>query len=485
MSLNSVEINKIVIELQKLLPPSHIEKIIEIDQSVILFKLYSNGQENVLLLSLKSQEIRLHLSQQRRKAIDKPSTFLLYLRKHIQNGYLEEISTLNEDRIVQCKIKKGDHTFYLIFDMIQKLQNAYVLDSNKKILFHLSPLMRDMKSGDLYIPPEKKAYTVKKIIPEEADKLYNQTIEEYYTEKLTNKTYLDQLNKIASTLKSELKNSSKLVNNLKKQHDDCHKWQEWQQKGELLKSHFQLLKKGEKEIVLQNYFEQNLPEITITLDPQKSPSENVEVCFKKSKKLQSGLKHISEKLIKAETSLVHIKQVYEAFEKVSDKAGLDEFINQFQNEKLLKKAFIDKKARQKKQHSPSLPYKEFISTSNKKIYVGKSSKDNDKLTFSIGKGNDIWLHVRDYGGSHVIVPLNKSEEIDQESLLDAANLALIYSKAKKHQEGEIIYTKRKFISKRKKSPAGEVQVSEFKTIYIKLDSQRLQAIKERSKNEAF
>jgi predicted ribosome quality control (RQC) complex YloA/Tae2 family protein len=113
--------------------------------------------------------------------------------------------------------------------------------------------------------------------------------------------------------------------------------------------------------------------------------------------------------------------------------------------------------------------------------VGKGSKANDKLTFSIARGRDMWLHIRDYSGSHVVVPLGKNEDIDQQTLIDAATLALNYSKAKSGQKGEVIYTRRKNISKRRGSPPGEVQVSVIKTVYIELDKKRITELKDRSK----
>ncbi len=73
--------------------------------------------------------------------------------------------------------------------------------------------------------------------------------------------------------------------------------------------------------------------------------------------------------------------------------------------------------------------------------------------------------------------MGKDEDIEQQTLIDAATLALNYSKAKLSQKGEVIYTKRKNISKRKGSPPGEVQVSAIKTIYIELDKDRMDRLK--------
>lgn len=481
MSLNKKEIEKITLELQKLIIPSRIEKIIEIEPTVFVINLYHH-QLNRLIISLKHPEMRFHITQKRWSAGKTATSFLNYLRKHIQDGILENIHVLNDDRIVECTIKHNEKLYYLIIELIPKRANLLVLDSNKTILYSLNTQKEKMNIGDDYHLPEKKEYLVKDFIPDEQDKLYNQSVEEYYETQIEQHAFNVQMKKLSSTLSRSLKNSHKTLANLEKQKDECNKWEEWQQKGELLKTHFHLLKRGEKDIHLQNYFDPALPEIIIPLDPRKEPSDNLKGYFKKAKKLKTGLSYINEKIIDSKSKSNRINELFKSFEKVTDSQNLKDFISNYKNEPEIKKA-LAKKENKKIERVTSLPYHKFYSQKGKEIFVGKNSKNNDKLTFSVARGNDLWLHIRDYSGSHVIVPLNKNEDIDHETLLDATNLAIIYSKAKNHGEGEVIYTKKKYLSKRKNSAPGEVQVSQFKTIYLKLDPERLKILKDRSRFE--
>ena len=54
------------------------------------------------------------------------------------------------------------------------------------------------------------------------------------------------------------------------------------------------------------------------------------------------------------------------------------------------------------------------------ILVGKTAKDNDHLTFKVGKPDDLWLHARGTLGSHVIIRLEKWQTLPHEMLKDAA-----------------------------------------------------------------
>ena len=81
----------------------------------------------------------------------------------------------------------------------------------------------------------------------------------------------------------------------------------------------------------------------------------------------------------------------------------------------------------------------------------------------------------------MVVPLKRGEEADRETLLDAATLALAYSKARNAGSGDVLYAQRRYVSKPKRMAPGKVYVSTHKVIHLKLDETRLRAIRERTK----
>ncbi len=94
------------------------------------------------------------------------------------------------------------------------------------------------------------------------------------------------------------------------------------------------------------------------------------------------------------------------------------------------KAKWEKPLPEKKLNDERKPYMEFISQTGFKIWVGRSAKDNDILTFKLARGSDLWLHVLHEKGAHVIIRAVKGREIDRETIKEAEKLALQYSKAK-------------------------------------------------------
>ncbi len=171
-----------------------------------------------------------------------------------------------------------------------------------------------------------------------------------------------------------------------------------------------------------------------------------------------------------------------------------------------------------KKNPKHIPYKTFVSRTGRAIWVGRSSSDNDVLTFRLARGNDLWFHAAGISGSHVVVRLGRDESPDQETLLDAATLAAHFSTsaqtnahkdtaaiARKRaststsstsgsqagtnaetwasQHGgqaplvEIHQTRCKFVRKPKGAPPGQVLLNgEVKALSLRLESSRLERL---------
>ena len=156
-------------------------------------------------------------------------------------------------------------------------------------------------------------------------------------------------------------------------------------------------------------------------------------------------------------------------EGISNPKDLEDFLKS--QEKFNKKEGSLAKIKPKEHH-----FREFTTEKGLKIYVGKNDKDNERLTFIYGRGSDFWLHAADYPGSHVLLKLDKEKAPDEETLLDAMQLALYFSQARKAGAGEVTITQCKYLSKVKRGQIGQVNVSKNKTAYVRLDAMRLQRL---------
>ena len=108
----------------------------------------------------------------------------------------------------------------------------------------------------------------------------------------------------------------------------------------------------------------------------------------------------------------------------------------------------------------------YLSADGLEILVGRTSNDNDHLTFKIAKPNDLWLHAADYGGSHVVIRHAPKQPIPHRTLIEAAQLAAWFSQAKKDPKVDVHYTERKFVSRIKGGKPGLVRMQRFKNITV-------------------
>ncbi|MHC4512318.1 MAG: NFACT RNA binding domain-containing protein [Planctomycetota bacterium] len=122
-------------------------------------------------------------------------------------------------------------------------------------------------------------------------------------------------------------------------------------------------------------------------------------------------------------------------------------------------------------------FRVFASAEGYTILVGRDNRQNDMLSTSIARGNDLWFHVgRGHAGSHVVVRLPKSKTASLETLLDAGTLAVHFSKARGADKCEVTYAQCKHVRKPKGLPPGRVTVAHGKTLVVAADAQRLQRL---------
>ena len=236
-----------------------------------------------------------------------------------------------------------------------------------------------------------------------------------------------------------LKKAEKLNNLLKK----CESKDDYKIKGDLLTSYIYTIKQGDKFIELLNFYSENEEYMTIALDPNKSPSENVQSYYKKYNKLKKSEESSLEQLEKNEEELQYLYSVLTNIQNCESYIEIDDIKNE-----LISTGYIRtrKSSKQDKKAKTSKPL-HFISSDGIDIYVGKNNIQNDYLSLKFANKNYMWLHTKNIPGSHVIIC---ATEIPDNTLIQAAALAAFYSKAQTSSKVPVDYT----LVKNLKKPAG-------------------------------
>jgi len=112
---------------------------------------------------------------------------------------------------------------------------------------------------------------------------------------------------------------------------------------------------------------------------------------------------------------------------------------------------------------PREPFFAYRSLDGIEIRVGRSSEDNDELSCNpkYRDGNNWWMHAAGCPGSHVVIRTDVDDLIGvhKQTVMDAALLAAINSKAKQSGKVQVNLTRCRNVSKPLNAKAGLVHLS--------------------------
>jgi predicted ribosome quality control (RQC) complex YloA/Tae2 family protein len=146
-------------------------------------------------------------------------------------------------------------------------------------------------------------------------------------------------------------------------------------------------------------------------------------------------------------------------------------------QELIEAGYLKRKPTKKKDAASSVkskPYT-FVSSENHQIMVGKNNLQNETVTFRIGKKNDLWFHVKDLPGSHVVLMLGNENASDQE-IKEAALLAAYYSKGRQSSNVPVDYTQCRHVKKQRAARPGMVIYEQHQTIFVTPGEEAIQPI---------
>ena len=280
----------------------------------------------------------------------------------------------------------------------------------------------------------------------------------YYAKK-SKHDYVRQVgNAIIQVVEKNLTHQHKRLANLNQDMEKSSKADTFQLKGELLTTFLYQIEKGQTEVTLANYYDNDQP-ITISLDPALTPSQNAQKYYHKYNKLRNAINHIEKQKVVAEAEIQYLESIQTQlnFAEPNELADIrDELIDQG----YLKKQKQDKK---KRSNNASAKPREYKTAEGNRILVGRNNKQNDQLTLRQANKNHYWFHTKDIPGSHVILETNDPSEAE---ITQAAELAAAYSKYSQSNNVPVDYTQVKHVKKPNGSKPGFVNYFEQKTIFV-------------------
>ena len=270
----------------------------------------------------------------------------------------------------------------------------------------------------------------------------------------------------------------RLLKNLRADLDRWHRYETYKKYADLLYAQKERTPSGTSVLGTTDLFDPDLPKIEIPLDPRLSLIQNANRYNDLFQKANRTVPRVQKRIagLAAETSQLrdHLTQLAtarteEQLEAVDSRAEMNQppAIGEWQSARA-PRSDLSRTADFQPSSLQRRIARQFTSTEGLEILVGKSSRDNDTLTLKVARAEDFWLHVAEYGGSHVV--LRNPKKLDtppRQSLLEAAQLAAYFSQARNAPKVEVHYTQKRFLSKPKGCKPGLVQLKKHKSIVVR------------------
>ena len=293
----------------------------------------------------------------------------------------------------------------------------------------------------------------------------NEGLNAYFKTTITSNVISEKKKSLLKYVDSQIKKFKKIEKNIKVDLKKNENFENYKNIGDILAANMHQIKYGMKKVTVFDFY--NNQEITINLDPLLSPNDNLNFYYNKYNKGKRTISALNLRFGDIQNEIKYFEEIKMFIEKENDFIGIEEIENELNlsdnRNKIKNKIKLNKT---KKRELLSFDYKGF------QIFVGRNNKENEEISFSKGQPNDIWMHIKDIPGSHVLI-LRNNQELPEDVLIHAANLACEYSKAKKGDKVTVDYCERKFIKKIKNSKPGNVTYTNFHSLLINVPEKSL------------
>jgi len=470
LSLNWKEIDLVLSELD--LPGSHVQKVRQPDYKTLILDLYRPKRKLKLLISLRQGATRLHEVSTNVENRVPLQRFAQLLRSRLQGGKIREAEQIQGERIVRLSLVRGGETTLLFLRLWGGAANIIATDTEQRIIdaFYRRP-NRNEVSGAVYDPEAQieaggkrrakkdEEFTVR---PYPEDRSFNAAIEEEYRLKELREER-DRLRKSAEArLAKERGKIESTIEKLESSSGEADESRTYKEAGDLLMSNLYRIQKGMEWVEVDNFYRDN-EKTDISLDPTLTPQQNAEAYYEKYGKMKRAAEKVKDELEHRRNELERLARterwIHDAPDMETEVERLREVVELRRREK-------------PKGGDDGIPGLRFQS-GQFTIFVGRNSRENDELLRRYAKGNDYWLHTRDFPGGFVFIRHLSGKSVPLETLLDAGNLALYYSKGKNEGRGELYYTRVKYLRRAKEGKEGLVLPTQEKNMSVKLDEERL------------
>ena len=280
---------------------------------------------------------------------------------------------------------------------------------------------------------------------------------------------------ISKLISNAIARLSRKVEAQRRELADSDKADEYKAYGDLILSNLYIFKGHESSVVLSDYTKDPPVDVKIPLNPSHSPSRNAQNYYKRYKKAQTAKNVLNEQIEIALSELEYLNSVSDALSRATGLAELTDLRRELASQGYLKKAASKRQGKDREQSKPI----RYTVRDGFTVLCGRNNLQNDTLTLRIAERRDLWFHVKNSPGSHVILVCDGKMPTN-EAMTDAAIIAATNSSFRDADNVAVDYTEVRNIRKPAGAKPGMVVYETYRTAYVNPDADLCKAA--RNKN---
>ena len=440
----------------------------------LVFELYAPRRGRIwMLAALGGPFVRLHRLAQRPHQLGGAQRFVAFMRAHVRSARIRAASQVAGERVVKLEVARGEHELLIWIRLWANAANCIVTETGGAILDAMfrRPRRGEISGGEFH--PERdlvaraahgdrhRARPVRAF--GDPCEPYNLRVERHFAALEADAAAQRAARVAAAARAAAAQRTRHLIARLRRECEAAGDHRRLQQLGNLLLANLARVEPGVRQVVVDDYHTGGTTAIDLT--PDRSAADNAQRYFERARNARRRLHSARSRLAQAERALAaHAADPAQA---PAVSAG-----------------GAPRAAERPAASAPAAArpggVRQFAS-GGFTLLVGRSAAHND-AALRAARGNDWWFHCRDFPGAHVFVRERGSRSVPLETMLDAANLSVFFSKARSSGQADVYYTQVKYLRRpgargRGPRPApGRVIPTRERNLFIKLQPERIERL---------
>ncbi len=300
-------------------------------------------------------------------------------------------------------------------------------------------------------------------------------LDAYFSEKDTAEHIRRHSGDMAKLISTSLARLARKIEAQRRELADSAKAEEYKVFGDLILSNLYLFKGHESSAVLTDYTQDPPRDVKIPLDPSLSPARNAQLYYKKYKKAQTAKNVLKEQISLAEGEMEYLNSVSDALSRATGLAELTDLRKELASQGYLRKAASKQKGKDREQSKPL----RYTTSDGFAVLCGRNNLQNDTLTLRTAEKRDVWFHVKNSPGSHVILVCDGKTPTN-EAMTEAAVIAATNSSVREADNVAVDYTEVRNIRKPAGAKPGMVVYETYRTAYVNPDQNLCKSLKNKN-----